>query len=251
MPTLEGLRSFTICGWAGPASLQTGSGGNRIVFNLNYNRSGFDLVHLDDGRMRLAVNEWPDRANNDSSPRKLPPGQWTFFAVTYDDTKQKQNVHWYFGQPDSPATSDRTATYHRGPTGDNSGPLTVGNYNTTIHRHGTDRQFRGRLHGIRIYGSKTGADGALTLTALQQIQADTTSQPNFAESIPKMRSTPPLHTNRQTDAAEDGLETPSPKRGDRPQIIVTTDGEIDDRCSMVRFLLYNNEWDIKGIIHCS
>ena len=34
----------------------------------------------------------------------------------------------------------------------------------------------------------------------------------------------------------------------RPRIIATTDGEIDDRCSMVRFLLYANEWDIEGII---
>ena len=33
--------------------------------------------------------------------------------------------------------------------------------------------------------------------------------------------------------------------------IVTTDGEIDDRCSMVRFLLYANEWDIRGLIHSS
>ena len=36
--------------------------------------------------------------------------------------------------------------------------------------------------------------------------------------------------------------------GARPRIIATTDGEIDDRCSMVRFLLYANEWDIEGII---
>ena len=37
----------------------------------------------------------------------------------------------------------------------------------------------------------------------------------------------------------------------KPRIIATTDGEIDDRCSMVRFLLYANEWDIEGIIYCS
>ncbi len=35
---------------------------------------------------------------------------------------------------------------------------------------------------------------------------------------------------------------------ERPRLIVTTDGEIDDRCSMVRFLLYTNEWDVEGII---
>ncbi|MCD6392222.1 MAG: DUF1593 domain-containing protein [Planctomycetes bacterium] len=34
----------------------------------------------------------------------------------------------------------------------------------------------------------------------------------------------------------------------KPRIIATSDGEIDDRCSMVRFLLYANEWDIEGIV---
>jgi hypothetical protein len=33
----------------------------------------------------------------------------------------------------------------------------------------------------------------------------------------------------------------------RPRVIATTDGEIDDQCSMVRFLLYANEWDIEGM----
>lgn len=37
----------------------------------------------------------------------------------------------------------------------------------------------------------------------------------------------------------------------KPRVIATTDGEIDDRCSMIRFLLYANEWDIKGIIYSS
>ena len=37
----------------------------------------------------------------------------------------------------------------------------------------------------------------------------------------------------------------------RPRVIATTDGEVDDRCSMVRFLLYANEWDIEGIIYSS
>lgn len=33
--------------------------------------------------------------------------------------------------------------------------------------------------------------------------------------------------------------------------IVTTDGESDDRCSMVRCLLYSNEWDLRGLIPSS
>ena len=35
---------------------------------------------------------------------------------------------------------------------------------------------------------------------------------------------------------------------ERPRVIATTDGEIDDQCSMVRFLLYSNEFDVAGII---
>lgn len=38
---------------------------------------------------------------------------------------------------------------------------------------------------------------------------------------------------------------------EKPRIIVTTDGEIGDECSMVRFLLCANEFDIKGIVTTS
>jgi len=37
----------------------------------------------------------------------------------------------------------------------------------------------------------------------------------------------------------------------RPRVIATTDGEIDDRCSMIRFLMYANEFQVEGLIHSS
>ncbi|MCL6543902.1 MAG: DUF1593 domain-containing protein [Bryobacteraceae bacterium] len=37
----------------------------------------------------------------------------------------------------------------------------------------------------------------------------------------------------------------------RPRVIVTTDGEIDDRCSFIRFLTYANEFNIEGMIYSS
>lgn len=42
-----------------------------------------------------------------------------------------------------------------------------------------------------------------------------------------------------------------PHQNEKPRVIVTSDGEIDDECSLVRFLLYANEWDIEGIITSS
>lgn len=167
LETLEDLRSFTILGWVNPVSLRTGSGGNRIAFNLNYNRSGFDLVHLEDGRLRLAVNEWPDGIDNDSSPGMLKTGRWTFFAVAYDGTISKDNVRWYFGDADSPAQLGKTTSYPRGPTGKASGTLTMGNYNESIQQHGKDRQVRGRLRGIEIFGSQIGHQGALVLRSIR------------------------------------------------------------------------------------
>lgn len=167
---LEGLRSFTILGWVRPSSLEVGSGGNRIAFNLNYRQAGFDLVHLADGRLRLAINEWPDGVKNDSSPSRIKVGQWTFFAVTYDATANRDNVHWYFGGTERVAQLDRATSYAVGPTGSGSGPLTIGNYNETIHQHGKDRQFRGALRGIRIFGSRISPRGALGLEDIRQHQ---------------------------------------------------------------------------------
>jgi inosine-uridine nucleoside N-ribohydrolase len=36
---------------------------------------------------------------------------------------------------------------------------------------------------------------------------------------------------------------------ERPRIIVTTDGESDDKCSFVRFLLYTTDFDVEGLIY--
>jgi hypothetical protein len=37
----------------------------------------------------------------------------------------------------------------------------------------------------------------------------------------------------------------------KTRVIGTSDGEIDDQCSIVRFLYYVNEWDVEGIITSS
>ncbi len=170
---LRGLRSFTILGWLKPESLETGSGGNRILFCLNKDHSGVDLVSHADGRLRLAVNEWPDSISNDSSPGRLQPGKWTFFAVAYDGTHARENVNWYFGPPaDAPGRAavalDRRTSYGAGPVAGDVGPLAIGNFNDTMHGYGLDRQFRGEIRGLQWFGSRVGGRGSLDLETIRK-----------------------------------------------------------------------------------
>lgn len=172
---LRGLRSLTIAGWLKPTSLEVGSGGNRIVFCLNRDSDGFDLVCHADGRMRLAVNQWPDGIRNDSSPGKLVVGKWTYFAVTYDAEKTTENVCWYFTQPlDAPKPAelrlDRKTTYNNGPVGVELRDLAIGNFNRTMHGVGLDRQFRGEIRGLKIFGSRISGRGALAPDQLGRLE---------------------------------------------------------------------------------
>jgi hypothetical protein len=164
---LRGLRSFTISGWVRPASLATGAGGNRIVFCLNSDGDGIDLVCHADGRLRLAVNQWPDGVKNDSSAGELVVGLWTFFAVTYDASRSQENVSWYFSPPlEAPGAADvkldRKTTYNNGPVGADLRGLTIGNFNETMHNYGLDRQFRGEIRRLQIFGSRLGGRGAFS-----------------------------------------------------------------------------------------
>jgi hypothetical protein len=169
---LRGLRSFTISGWVRPASLETGSGGNRIVFCLNKDVDGIDLVCHADGRLRLAVNQWPDRVQNDSSPGRLAIGKWTFFAVTYDASRAQENVGWYFSLPQDASGPtevklDRRTSYNNGPVGADLRGLAIGNFNQTMHSYGLDRQFRGEIRGLQIFGSRVGGRGAFDLETIK------------------------------------------------------------------------------------
>lgn len=46
-------------------------------------------------------------------------------------------------------------------------------------------------------------------------------------------------------------ESSTLRAAEKPRVVVTSDGEIDDECSMVRFLLYTNEFDVEGIVTSS
>ncbi|MGQ9914748.1 MAG: DUF5060 domain-containing protein [Thermogutta sp.] len=170
---LRGLRSFTISGWLRPTSLTVGSGGNRIVHCMKTDGDGIDLVCLADGRLRLSVNQWPDGVRNDSSPGKLVVGKWTYFAVTYDAEAEGESVAWYFSEPQErpgkvEITLDRKTGYRNGPVGTEADELVIGNFNRTMQSHGLDRQFRGAIRGLQIFGSRVTGRGAQDLETIRK-----------------------------------------------------------------------------------
>jgi len=67
--------------------------------------------------------------------------------------------------------------------------------------------------------------------------------------LPGCSQTPTPTPNSYPTATPVGW-TPLP-HGEKTRVIATTDGEIDDECSLVRFLLYANDFDIQGIITSS
>lgn len=53
------------------------------------------------------------------------------------------------------------------------------------------------------------------------------------------------------NTAAEVASTEATSKVKKPRVIITSDGEIDDECSMVRCLLYANEWDIEAIVTTS
>ena len=165
--TMGYMAALTICGWINCADLHIGSGGNRIVYALDTQNHGFDLVHDAGGALKLGINEWPDFVPAVSSAMITadPAGgtnNWVFFAVTYDGTQSSQNVSFYFGNGDLPAQPDVVQNYNKGPILQ-SGILGIGNANaTTWFAGGTGtngvRSFRGLIDEIHIFNQVLSVD---------------------------------------------------------------------------------------------
>jgi len=172
--------------------------------------------------------------------------------VSYDATASGDNVGWYFSTPSDasgqPAVSlDRRTAYHAGPVDSDVGPLAIGNFNETMHGYGLDRQFRGEIGAVQMFGSRVSGRGALKadeinsrlrlLVSSANATHPDTIAPKSDTSATKLRviissDFPPTDVVMK-DAPADHCSDP------------------DDMQSMVRFLLYTNEFDVEGLIASS
>jgi len=94
-----------------------------------------------------------------------------------------------------------------------------------------------RKYPISIKCGETGV--LLDRLVIQSIPDQAVTEPS--EDVPSPAVAIPVQLANIEPGSTDG----------RPRVIATSDGEIDDECSMVRFLLYANEWDIEAIITSS
>ena len=46
--------------------------------------------------------------------------------------------------------------------------LVIGNFNQTMHSYGLDRQFRGEIRGLQIFGSRIRGRGALSIEVIRK-----------------------------------------------------------------------------------
>ena len=72
----------------------------------------------------------------------------------------------------------------------------------------------------------------------------------FAAQAPQGQASSPAQPQAQTPPGRGPVQRFAPLPP-KPRVIVTTDGEIDDRESMIRFLMYANEFNVEGLIYSS
>lgn len=157
------LESFTITGWFNAAKV-TPRGGARLVDNSRDAR-GFALNALGNGTFGLYVNS--TEAFAVSVPAYNIANEWIFFAVTYNAAATGAEVIFYKGKfTDMVTKVGGEIPYEKGRVTANPGMFSVGN----VNRGTNNRPFDGYLDNIRIYGSSSGAEGALTLEQLEVIR---------------------------------------------------------------------------------
>jgi len=189
---LKQLKSFTITGWLlcqdgkeGPAAKDAGAG-NRILSWLAPGKAGdgVELVWRGDGSLQLGLNQPADASPARTGSNQVPVqdlkakdqgtaslNAWRFFAVTYDAGLASGHVKYYIGGWQGDVKFVSAHDLNRGNAGSKIAPtMTVGNVPALLRPMAPDREFRGVIDEIRIFGSTMDATGALGLPDLLRIQ---------------------------------------------------------------------------------
>lgn len=161
---LDNLGALTITGWLNVANTNAFTNDSNIVNNQSGFGSGFLLRTNPGGQLKLFINNFSASVSDSAGGAyDNDLNSWVFFAVTFDgaiDDSLGVAVKFYQGTTAAASTLVSDVNRNATNTGNNSGPLNIGNQASGSIGTG----FNGMLDDIRIY------DTALDSTAIEAIR---------------------------------------------------------------------------------
>lgn len=172
-PVLDEVESITITGWFNTSELFSYDA-------MLVTRSAQFFVIGRDGEFRVQFSDEDGVRRIESETLwHQERDQWTFFAMTFDNTisvfDEEPNAHLYYGYLGSDGVIlDNTETLDNGLVinDDNVESIAIGNVTQFFHR-----PFDGRIANVRVFASDSDGSGALSEAEIQAIwEAD---RPDF------------------------------------------------------------------------
>ncbi|MGE9293324.1 MAG: LamG-like jellyroll fold domain-containing protein, partial [Puniceicoccales bacterium] len=156
---IGGAHSFTLQGWYRTEAGQA-PGNYARIFATARVTCNFDN---NDGRgLSISVNRMAGLCT-DGAYRVAD--KWIFFAITYNGTKNTDNLLYYVGSQSEPVRLVARLNLPSGPVSTGgSQPLTVGNLSSG------DRPFDGLLDNFRLWVDKSGTGAVLSESQLEQVR---------------------------------------------------------------------------------
>ena len=201
--SLDNLWSFTVCGWLKTTS-ESLIGGNGCIF---YRSGQFEIYAPgapNIGKLALKVPAMSGTNTSDvtvlSGNVYNQPGEWIFYAVTYNGTLAADNVKFYIGGEDTKITQAGSGTI-------NAGQL-IGGEHLSIKITGGGDTFGAYAAGgyydkFTIYGTSQLNDPAASLTAeqLENLRRWQLHQPlHYTDALPG-------DTNLDGDVDQEDIDT--------------------------------------------
>lgn len=183
---LDGLETFTLTAWINVQGVPTGNrrivakqgGGSFPGFSWNVNdpdpaagarsASSFGLRLFVGGENGFQHDLGEPRVTVDADKK------WVFVAVTYDGRLAAENVKYYVGSVNEPATNQVTTTINAGKTLDTDARFTIGHTDAALT---SNTALQGWIDDVRVYS------GVLSAPQLDAVRLENLPQANPPKGV--------------------------------------------------------------------
>lgn len=167
----RGLTSFTVTGWFQPTESQPSDTARIVYIQPSLEGNALTVWAVGGGRLELRIDKQKDGGQSEPVFGRKP-GEWNFFAVTFDATKGSDNVRYYAGTESSSVreVGEGTLAIERWTPargGSRTPIFVIGSGGREIQR-----PFQGHMDEIRFFGAEAGSDGAFDQEKLEEIRSE-------------------------------------------------------------------------------